>query len=119
MRRFVSFFLLTGLVLLLVSCRAGETAGSQPTDKTMVFSAVVLEGGSQPLLVEPHKDAAEYRSADKITVHAENATVIDANGNDMALADLVPGQTLEITYNGLIRESYPAQIDASAIKVVG
>ena len=68
-----------------------------------VFRARVLSVGNGTMLVEPVEGSAELRSSDRIS---------------MALEHMAPspepqaGDTVEITYNGEILESYPAQLGA-------
>lgn len=66
-----------------------------------VFTATVLEAGDGYLLVEPVEGDAMLATADKIMVST----------NDVAVPDgVAEGAVVEITFDGLIRESYPAQI---------
>lgn len=66
-----------------------------------VFTATVLEIGDGYLLVEPVEGDAMLATADKIMVST----------NDVAVPDgVAEGAVVEITFDGLIRESYPAQI---------
>lgn len=82
------------------------------------FEAEVIEAGDH-LLVTPDKDSSEYKSSDKISVGLTDAVITDKNGKKITLADLKAGDRIKITYNGVIAESYPAQISASEIEVTG
>lgn len=89
-----------------------------PEQQTAVFSARVLEVGDTALLVEPAEGSAELASADQIRVNlAEDAEVLGLDGGACALADIAVGDTVEITYDGMIAESYPAQIGAQRVAV--
>lgn len=77
------------------------------------FNAYVLEVGENDLLVEPFEDSSEFSNSDKIYVHLTN----DYKGEDIETFGV--GDILEVVYNGVILESYPAQIYASEIYVVG
>lgn len=74
------------------------------------FQAMILEIKDTYYLVEPVEGSQELKSADKITVPMKNL--------DPALEPEV-GDIIEITYNGEIAESYPAQVtEVYGIKVV-
>ena len=78
---------------------AGDQEGVQVTETA--FTATVLEAGDGYLLVEPVEGDAMLATADKIMVST----------NDVAVPDgVAEGAVVEITFDGLIRESYPAQI---------
>ena len=62
------------------------------------------------ILVEPEEGSNERRSSDKISMNITRPT----NGiNDF----YVVGNKVKITYNGMIMESYPAQIIATKIEL--
>ena len=102
--------LLLALLALAASCALPR---SSPTDTPSVsaedpqadveFTATVLEINDNNVLVEPCADEAIYQSADRITFST-------ANLGDIGVA---VGDTLTITFNGIVLESYPAQITAS------
>lgn len=100
MKTIIAFFILICLCFSLFSCAK---------EKSYVFNAVILELNSS-ILVEPQVDSTEYKSSDKIVVHIGDAKIYDANKNKIDISELLPGQSIVITYNGLIAESYPAQI---------
>lgn len=102
--------------LLLFLCTAITLSACHKDNKT-VFTATVLENDSS-FIVEPQQSSNEYNSLDKIAVHANNAAVYNSDNKKISLSDITVGQTVQITYNGLIAESYPAQITASKIKVI-
>lgn len=108
MKRYMPMLLVIFIVFAFSAC--------EKEDK-VVFTAVVLQNTSS-LLVEPPVGSNQHGSSDKIVVHAEDATVYDEDGEKIDLSDIAAGQTLEITYNGMIAESYPAQIWASKIQIV-
>ena len=67
---------------------------------TYSFKAKVLEVNATSILVEPFKNTAQSLSADKIYV----------NTIDLELPELKKGDEITVTYDGLIQETYPAQI---------
>jgi len=89
-----------------------STAASQS-----VFQAEVISAGDS-LFIAPDKDSPEYKSSDKMSVNTADAKITDQKGTEITLQELKPGDILEITYNGTILESYPAQVGASEIKVI-
>jgi predicted small lipoprotein YifL len=98
-----------------------EDAGNEDTDNTsseVTFDAQVMEAGDS-LLVAPDPESNEYKSSDKMLVNLLNAGIKNSTGDDIAKEELKVGDTVKITYNGVIAESYPAQISASLIQVTG
>ncbi len=97
----------------------GDGGDSSGDKTTMVdFEAEVIEAGTF-LLVTPDKESNEARSSDRISVSFTEPALKDQGGAAITLKDLKPGDILKITYNGMIAESYPAQIQASEITVIG
>lgn len=82
------------------------------------FRAEVIEGG-ETLLIAPSADSNEVRSSDKISVNTNGATLVNEKGEPITLKELEAGDILVVTYNGIIAESYPAQITASKVEKVG
>ncbi len=71
------------------------------------FYATVIESKEKYILVEPLEGSQELRSSDKISIGL-------GENND----EIYPvGTIVKITYDGMIMESYPAQIHASKIEV--
>ncbi len=115
------FALLMTLVCLLSlsACQGGTDITTDPTtvptvtvttkpsvpDETLTsFKAVVLEQSGHEILVEPLEGEAERASCDRISVSPVNFFLV--------------GEAVEITYNGEIAESYPAQIRAVDCELV-
>lgn len=75
------------------------------------FVATIIEAYDSAILVEPEEGTNERKSSDKISIGITRPT----NGtNDF----YVVGNKVKITYNGIIMESYPAQIFATNIELV-
>ena len=71
------------------------------------FYATVIESKEKYILVEPLEGSQELKSSDKISIGL-------GENND----EIYPvGTIVKITYDGMIMESYPAQINASKIEV--
>lgn len=74
---------------------------------THFFFGKVIEKHTSYVIVEPNEDEKERKSADKFLVACpEDDTVCEV------------GTYVKITYEGMIRESYPAQIDVLRIEKV-
>lgn len=105
MKKIIYLFLF--VFVFLVSCEQNDDNGNQEMKTT--FQAIVLENNST-LLVEPLEGEQELRSADKITISTNNALLMDSEQQKIEATYFEPGMMLEIEYNGMIAESYPAQI---------
>lgn len=81
------------------------------------FRAEIIDIGDS-LLITPGEDSNEARSSDKISVHFSDAVLVDESGATIQPEELLVGDILVISYNGVIAESYPAQITASKIEKV-
>ncbi|NLP16527.1 MAG: DUF3221 domain-containing protein [Clostridiales bacterium] len=75
-----------------------------------VFEAEVIVS-DDALLITPDKDTFEYSSSDRISVALRD--------DDGTVDSLKPGDRIKVTYNGIIAESYPAQITADKIELIG
>ncbi len=130
-----SIFILAITSIILVGCNSKEDVpkdqevpsgqGVTSSDQTSVgdgeelysFRAEVIESGAS-LLITPSEESNEARSSDKISVHLTNTMLVDEAGTTISTEDLIAGDILVITYNGLIAESYPAQITATKVEKV-
>lgn len=91
------------LSIILAGC---ESAGKDEVS----FEAVVLENEGTSLLVEPVEGSEELRSADKIVVYLSAAVLQDSLKREITVDDIDSGDKVQIDYDGMIAESYPAQI---------
>lgn len=87
-------------------------------DEYQIFEADVIESGEW-LLIAPDVDSTEYTSSDKISVATIETEIIDEKGNVIEVNILEPGDRIKVLYNGVIAESYPAQITAAKIELLG
>lgn len=93
----------------LSACHTQNALSEEPAGQVM--EATVLEVlGENQLLVEPVAGSSELSSADRIAAHTHEAEVLDASGTATALENYEAGSRVNITYDGSIAESYPAQI---------
>lgn len=83
----------------------------------VTFEAEILEVGDS-LLVTPEEGSDAYGSSDKITFSLSEVTIIGEDGKEITKEELLVGDLIRVTYNGVILESYPAQISASAVVVL-
>ena len=87
---------------------SAEEGKSEPME-TVKFGATILEVSDTWLLVEPLEGEEILTSADRFMV---SITDVDQ------LPELKEGYEIVITFDGFIRESYPAQITASDVMLV-
>lgn len=80
-----------------------------------VFDAEIMETGDS-ILVAPDQSSEVYRSSDRIAVSLLNTEIIDQMGKTIDATQLNPGDILRIAFNGVIAESYPAQITAIRVQ---
>ena len=75
------------------------------------FVGTIIGAYDRSILVEPDEGTNERKSSDKISMGITRPT---SGINDF----YVVGNKVKITYNGMIMESYPAQIIATKIELV-
>ncbi|MCR5264298.1 MAG: hypothetical protein K6D94_10515, partial [Clostridiales bacterium] len=103
-------FALAAALLLLLAASCGKRVETQ--DEPRYLFATVIETGASPL-VEPAEGSWELSSADRIYIDTQN---MSDDPSKFTLLTLRAGDTVRITYDGMIAETYPAQINnASAI----
>lgn len=110
------FYLIAFLLMSIGLIGCGETSKDHSSSLKISFEAVVIENGEN-LVVAPDKSSNEAKSSDKIVVRANNASIMNVNGQEIQVEDIPTGYIVEITYNGEIMESYPAQIFAEKIQL--
>ncbi len=87
------------VMILLVGC-SPDTNG---VDQEFSFAAIVEEVNVDSILVRVNEDEDEFKSSDLISL------ALDAELK-ASIANLSVGDEVEISYDGIIAESYPAQI---------
>jgi len=108
MKRIFLSMLLVLISFTLISCG---------NDTNSTFIAIVLENNGS-LLVEPVEGSAELRSADKIIIHTSDTKILNYANKEIDITAITVNQRVEVSYNGMIMESYPAQIMAFKIKLL-
>lgn len=129
----LSIFIIT---ILVTGCGTIDNSGNngnpgdgdvatkvKPTDintqtEGVQFKAEIIQT-KDGLLVAPDKTSNEYKSSDKMSVNLTNTEITNQKGETISKDDLKAGDRITITYNGMIEESYPAQIGASKLEVIG
>lgn len=107
MKKYISIILSIICILSLIGCGKKEPVVDPPN---VSFQATILEISNQTYLVEPVEGSQELTSADRITVPMSTMS---------PSPEPKVGDIIEITYNGEIAESYPAEIsEIYGIKVV-
>ncbi|HNW04120.1 MAG TPA: DUF3221 domain-containing protein [Oscillospiraceae bacterium] len=104
--------LFAALVIVMFGSCVKEGAGEE---ENASFTATVLAAEEDYLEVEPSEDSDERRSSDRISVSEQDALYFDAGGEEIDRPEFSEGQEIRIVYDGLIAESYPAQIHADEI----
>ena len=84
----------------------GEKENSSENTEHSFFGKVI-ESDTTYIVVEPNEDEEEIKSADKISIGL-------GKDND---AVFMVGTNVKITYDGIIMESYPAQVKATKIEL--
>lgn len=99
------------IILFLAGC-------SDRKDEESSFVATVLEINQSNLLVEPAEGSTELSSADRIVAHAGDAIFLDSEGAEVDISAVEVGDRVIIFYDGVIAESYPAQIWSFRVQIV-
>ena len=95
-RRLLGFGILLAAALLFCAC-----AGKEKREVFRLDATVIEVSGESGILVEPAEDAWERSSADRIRVSMPDGTGADR---------FSPGDRVRIEYDGMLAETYPAQI---------
>lgn len=96
-----------------------DSGSTDQVDQPAVeFQAEVISVENGSLLIASDPESNEYKSSDRMNVNTIDAVITNQEGKEITLEELKPADVLTITYNGLILESYPAQISASKIEVI-
>lgn len=104
------------IVVMILSAFCALTALSvcaEEETETKTFCAAVLEIQDSSVFVQPNSDTDEYDSSDQMYVGLDE---VDHAQLEEFLGTVKVDDTVQITYNGMIMETYPAQIIASDIE---
>ncbi|KAE9629123.1 MAG: hypothetical protein JG775_210 [Defluviitaleaceae bacterium] len=107
------------LPVILLMCigltGCGETSKKKLSSLTH-FEAIVIKNGEN-FVVVPNENSNEARISDQIAVRTNNASIMGINNQVIRIDEIPVGHVVEITYNGEIMESYPAQVFADKIQL--
>lgn len=112
MKRVLTLFILIGVFTMIVACgKEKEVEHDDKLDEVKTrFEAIILENNESVLAVKPVEGEMELRSADNIHVSIGDAVLLDESGKETSVEKFKESMHVEIEYNGMIAESYPAQI---------
>lgn len=94
---------------LLIAAACGQR------EEGVTFSGSVEEIDEGTLLVVADEGSGVRRSADRFSVGLTKAKLVDEEGKAIEVGDLWLHDRVEITFDGNIAESYPAQITARQV----
>lgn len=106
------------LLALSFATLAACGAPTAPEPEFETFSATVLEVHENSLLVLADEGTDVRRSSDQFSVGLGSAELLDENGSALSLDNLRWYDRVEITFNGAIDDTYPAQIAADKVKLL-
>lgn len=93
------------ILLLLSGC---QHASEETSDIT--FTAAVVSMSDDTLLVRPDDHTKEDELCSQIYVPIDT-NIVDANGSRLNADDLLAAKRVQITYDGVLDNSDPAQIE--------
>lgn len=102
-----------GLAALFALSSCGNVSNSE-----MLMQATILQLNNGSVLVGSHDDTGAV-TGDLYSFSVEGVELVDDKGNSLPADSLTAGQTVEIRYDGYVRESYPAGITCSRLTVTG
>lgn len=94
----------------------GDILDAIPSEPLYICRVKVLPSGSPHLLVTDWGET-EY-AVGLCDVSVKDARMLGTDGEAVTLEELRPGMILDITWNGMVAESYPSQIVADEVQVV-
>jgi len=99
----------TAIISLVCGIFIGRALPKQPE---VSFYANILENSDAYLLIEGiSENDINHRSQFTVTLKNKYSSVLDINGTSINLSDIPEGCLVRIIYDGIVHETYPAQID--------
>ncbi|MGI5894765.1 MAG: hypothetical protein ACOX6P_09260 [Candidatus Merdivicinus sp.] len=115
MQRFLAG--LTGFFAAFTLAGCG-TPDTEPS--TVLMHATIIYAENESILFLPSElDGTIPNVGDVYSTGLADVSVLDEEGNELQPEDLAVGQIVEIAYDGYVRESYPASITCSTMRLVG
>lgn len=90
-----------------------ESTTQQP--KEVSFKAEIDNVSDGTLMLNVDKGSGEIKSSDKINVGLNNVNVVDTQGREIKKDDIANFKNATVYYDGMVMETYPAQVKASKI----
>ena len=106
----IVLIVLLGIIFFIKRTSDFKEPNYKKAEEQYEFVATIIGVYESSILVEPEEGTNERRSSDKISMSITRTT----DGTDDFY---VVGNKVKITYNGMIMESYPAQIIATKIEL--
>lgn len=105
MKKTIIAILICGIMVLgLTGC---NNSTEKELDDIRSFEGTIIECEQKSMIVSPNESEEEYKSSDKFRIEYVNGF------NSCHVGDKV-----KITYEGMINESYPAQIGTTNIEII-
>lgn len=101
--------------LMLVGCRVEVAAPGIPVEPAYLRGVITQVGGSAGYLLVGTPGPGYQES--KAYFGARGATILRRSGERADVSALVVGEEVSIWITGLVRESYPVQVDAAVVVV--
>lgn len=108
---------ITGILaaFTLSSCGAPDTESS-----TVMMHATIIHAQDGYILFLPSESDGSIPNAGSVySTGLEEVRIVDEDGNAFQPEELVSGQIVDVIYDGSIRETYPASITCSEVRLVG
>lgn len=116
MRKFLITVLGFTLLPMLFACKGNKTGESEQPDDKFKLLAMVKNLGEK---LEVEVIESEYAFGEYWVITPSDIKYTDKDGNEISREDLTVGDKIEITYRGQVMMSYPPQIVATGVKIVG
>ena len=98
----------TILTILLISCMLFGFIGCGAINgEEHSFVGTIIEVSSSYIIVEPNENEEERKSSDKFRIDLKNNNI-----------PYKVGAEVNITYEGMINETYPAKIETTMIEII-
>lgn len=91
------------------------TESTTEKEKEYTFDAEIFAVAGVSVTLNVDKDSEVAKSADRVVVSFDNVELVDAKGNKIKDDDVANFKNATVTYDGKVRETYPAQVTASKI----
>ena len=118
----ITMLSLAGSLLALAACRTNSAVEQSGPDIRGAITGIIPSKGSAPgvagfIRVEGKRDSTTHYDKAAITV-TDSTSIIRADGARGAFADLHEGDSVEASFTGPVRESYPVQATARNIIIM-